>query len=323
MTTTPLLEVEDLRLAYRGRSGTVEAVRGVAFQIAPGERVALVGESGSGKSTIASRIIGLQARSLETTAGSIRFQGRELLDAKPRALRHVRGREIGYVPQDPTVSLNPVKRIGEQVAEVLLLHRLEHRRLVHDCVLEALRDAGIDDPELRAGQYPHELSGGLRQRVLIAIALIASPALLIADEPTSALDVSVQKRVLELLVEIQQRLQFAVMFVTHDLAVVDLLAHRTVVMEHGRIVEYARRIRSSAHPPSPTPSGSSWPSRSPTRTNRSSVARRGPRCCASRPRATAATERRVSVPCATPVVHGTVLSGRKMSRIFPLPGSPV
>ncbi|KAB1659428.1 ABC transporter ATP-binding protein [Pseudoclavibacter chungangensis] len=237
MTTTPLLEVEDLRLAYRGRSGTVEAVRGVAFQIAPGERVALVGESGSGKSTIASRIIGLQARSLETTAGSIRFQGRELLDAKPRALRHVRGREIGYVPQDPTVSLNPVKRIGEQVAEVLLLHRLEHRRLVHDCVLEALRDAGIDDPELRAGQYPHELSGGLRQRVLIAIALIASPALLIADEPTSALDVTVQKRILDRLDEQVAAGGLAQLFITHDLGVAADRTDRILVLRHGELVE--------------------------------------------------------------------------------------
>ncbi|WP_291279855.1 ABC transporter ATP-binding protein [Galactobacter sp.] len=237
MSKDILFQVRDLHLKYRTRYGFVEAVRGVDIDIHRGERVALVGQSGSGKSTIASTSLGLSPRSLVTTSGSIQFEGQEILGAKDRVLNQLRGRHIGYVPQDPTVSLDPVKRIGDQVAEVLRVHRLEPKQVFHDRVVTAPADAGLDQPELRATQYPHELSGGLRQRVLIAISLIASPQLLIADEPTSALDVTVQKQILDLLDERASQAGSAQLLITHDLGVAADRSDRVLVMSQGRVVE--------------------------------------------------------------------------------------
>ncbi|MFP7365397.1 ABC transporter ATP-binding protein [Corynebacterium callunae] len=236
---TPLLEVKDLKLNYRTHQGLVEAVRGVSFSVAVGERLALVGESGSGKSTIASTIVGLQSGNLQIGGGSITFgnDGVELLGAKPRALNHYRGRQIGFVPQDPSVSLNPVHRIGDQVAEVLRVHKIASRRDAKALAIEALAAAGIDRPEQRARQYPHELSGGMRQRVLIAIGVVAEPALLIADEPTSALDVTVQHKILNNLDALTREKNLATLLITHDLGVAAERSDRIIVLSKGEIVE--------------------------------------------------------------------------------------
>lgn len=236
---TSLLEVKDLKLNYRTHQGLVEAVRGVSFSVAAGERLALVGESGSGKSTIASTIVGLQSGNLQISGGSIAFgnDGVELLGAKPRVLNHYRGRQIGFVPQDPSVSLNPVHRIGDQVAEVLRVHKIASRRDADTLAIEALAAAGIDRPEQRARQYPHELSGGMRQRVLIAIGVVAEPALLIADEPTSALDVTVQHKILNNLDALTREKNLATLLITHDLGVAAERSDRIIVLSKGEIVE--------------------------------------------------------------------------------------
>ncbi|MGO2112517.1 MAG: dipeptide ABC transporter ATP-binding protein [Pseudoclavibacter sp.] len=234
---TPLLEIADLHVRYSTTHGFVDAVRGVSLALGAGETVAIVGESGSGKSTTAHAIIRMLASNAEIASGSIRFGDRDLANASERELRALRGREIGFVPQDPTVSLNPVKRLGDQVGEVLRIHGLADRKSASVAAIEALAEAGIPDPALRARQYPHELSGGLRQRVLIAIAVIADPTLLIADEPTSALDVTVQAQLLDHLDELQARLGMGMLLITHDLGVAADRADRIVVMSQGRIVE--------------------------------------------------------------------------------------
>lgn len=240
----PLLTVDNLQVSYRTRGGTVPAVRGVGFTVNSEERLALVGESGSGKSTVASVILGLTPPELHIDAGSVVWHDgaesrrpTELLGAKDRVLRTIRGRRIGYVPQDPTVSLNPVIRIGDQIAEALRVHRLATKNEARRQAVDVLGVVGIDDPELRARQYPHELSGGMRQRVLIAVALVASPSLLIADEPTSALDVTVQKRILDHLDGLTAERGLASLLITHDLGVAVERADRILVLSEGRIVE--------------------------------------------------------------------------------------
>ena len=248
--TEPVLQVRDLAVTYHGRRGDVTAVRGVSLTVGAGETVALVGESGSGKSTTALAVAGLLP-GRATVTGKLDFRGRDLTTAGRRERRAVLGAGIGLVPQDPTVSLNPVKRIGDQVAEVLLIHRLARRPQAWAAAVEALAAAGLGDPEIRARQYPHELSGGMRQRVLIAIALVAGPALLIADEPTTALDVTVQRQILDRIDDLVGRKRTGLLLVTHDLAVAADRADRIVVMSDGRIVEDgpARRIlRDPAHP---------------------------------------------------------------------------
>ncbi len=235
--TGPLLSVDDLRVEYRSGRTRIRAVRGVSFEIRPAERVALVGESGSGKSTIAAAVVRLLAPAATVTGGGIRFDGADLLSAPPRRVRAVLGRRIGYVPQDPTVSLNPVTRVGEQIAEVLTIHGLANRKTARIDAVAALEKAGIDHPAERARQFPHELSGGQRQRVLIAIALAARPALLVADEPTSALDVTVQRRILDHVDDLTADAGASVLLITHDLGVAADRTDRILVMSHGRIVE--------------------------------------------------------------------------------------
>lgn len=232
-----LLTVRDLAVSYRGTGGPVQAVRGVDLDVAPGEVVALVGESGSGKSTLAQAVIGLLPEGGSVTGGSAVLDGTELTGLSGRALRTVRGARIGLVPQDPGVGLNPVQKIGTQVGEVLRTHGLADRRSAPARAVELLEQAGLPDPGTRAGQYPHELSGGMRQRVLIAIAIAAGPALVIADEPTSALDATVARRILDHLDTLRRELGTALLLITHDLAVATDRADRVVVLRHGRVVE--------------------------------------------------------------------------------------
>ncbi|MFC8932575.1 dipeptide ABC transporter ATP-binding protein [Rhodococcus sp. NPDC057135] len=231
-----LLSVTDLQISY----GSEPAVSGVSFTVGRGEVVAVVGESGSGKSTTAHAILGLLAGSGHVTGGSVEFEGDRIDSYSDRAWQRIRGARIGLVPQDPTTSLNPVTRIGDQVAEVLRIHGLADRRTARLDAVAVLERAGIDRPEIRARQYPHELSGGMRQRVLIGIALVANPALIIADEPTSALDVTVQRRILDHLDERIAESGAAVLLITHDLGVAADRADRILVMHGGRIVESGR-----------------------------------------------------------------------------------
>ncbi|MGW5105266.1 dipeptide ABC transporter ATP-binding protein [Nocardia sp. NPDC004123] len=234
--TDLLLSIEGLRVEYRGSTGTTAAVRGVSLQVRRGETVALVGESGSGKSTLAHAVIGLLDGG-RITAGAIGFAGERLEHASQRALQRIRGARIGLVPQDPGTSLNPVLRIGDQVGEVLRIHGRADRRTARLEAVRILEQAGLDRPEVRAGQYPQDLSGGQRQRVLIGIALACGPELVIADEPTSALDVTVQRRILDHLAQRTAESGAAVLLITHDLAVAAERADRIAVMQNGLIVE--------------------------------------------------------------------------------------
>ena len=213
------------------------ALHSLDMRIMPGEIVAVVGESGSGKSTLALSIIGLLPPTATRSATSIAVAGHEIGTLSGHAMRHVRGRSIGLVPQDPNVSLDPVKTIGAQLAEVLTIHNVVPRPHLQERVLEMLHEIGLDQPALRARQYPHELSGGMKQRVLIAIAMACNPPLIIADEPTSGLDVTVQRRVLDRITALAAERNTAVLLITHDLGVASDRAHRMIVMQSGRIVE--------------------------------------------------------------------------------------
>ncbi|WP_405534406.1 ABC transporter ATP-binding protein [Streptomyces sp. NBC_00075] len=258
--TAPLLEIRGLSVSYRTRGSAVPAVRGVDLDVRPGQVTAVVGESGSGKSTTAHAVTRLLAANGTIDAGTVRFGRHDLATLSEAELRTVRGAQIGLVPQDPTVSLNPVKRIGEQVAEVLRIHGLATRRTAAADAVAVLDRAGLPDAAVRARQYPHELSGGMRQRVLIAIAIAAKPRLIIADEPTSALDVTVQRVILDHLQHLTEELGTAILLVTHDLGVAADRSQRLVVMEQGRVVEagetravladpqheYTRRLLASA-----------------------------------------------------------------------------
>lgn len=232
-----LLNVEQLSLSYRTGAAWKEVVHQVSFQLNKGEMVALVGESGSGKTTTAQAIIGLLAENGRRDGGRILLNGEDISQWSSRRLDSVRGARISLVPQDPGNSLNPVKTIGDQVEEILRLHRVSDRAGRKQQAIELLTRVGLSHPEQRVNQYPHQLSGGMKQRVLIAIALALKPDIIIADEPTSALDVTVQKRILDLLDHLRRESGTAVLFVTHDLALAAERADRIIVFRNGEIQE--------------------------------------------------------------------------------------
>jgi peptide/nickel transport system ATP-binding protein len=246
-TTDPVIDIRGLSVDYRRDGRVTHALRGIDLQVAPGERVAIVGESGSGKSTAALTLLGLLPHTGHVVAGSVKVAGHELAGASECVARRVRGRVVGLVPQDPTVSLNPTQRIGHQVAEAVRLRGVA-KPAIDAAVVEALVQAGIDDPIARARQYPHELSGGLRQRVLIAIAIAGDPDVIVADEPTSALDVTVQRRILDHLDSLVRERGIALVIITHDLGVAADRADRVVVLRDGLVVEQGSAIDVLAAP---------------------------------------------------------------------------
>jgi len=246
-----LLEIENLQTHFRTPEGVNRAVDGVSFTVEAGETVAIVGESGCGKSVTASSVLRLIPEPPGKIKGSIRFEGVDLLKLDERAMRDIRGNQISMVFQEPMTSLNPVLTVGRQIGETLRLHQGLGREAAERRAVEMLRLVGIAEPERRAREYPHQLSGGMRQRVMIAIALACNPKLLIADEPTTALDVTIQAQILDLMSELKQRVGAAIILITHDLGVVAEIAERVLVMYAGRKVEEApvgELFRSPRHP---------------------------------------------------------------------------
>ena len=246
MTTTPaqptnsqapLLEMRDVHIAFSSSTGLVEAVRGVNMTIYPGQSVAIVGESGSGKSTTAMSILGLLPGTGRVTEGQILFEGQDITRLDHKGFENLRGNRIGLVPQDPMSNLNPVWRVGTQIEESLMANDIGDKASRKNRVTEILEEAGLPDAERRARQFPHEFSGGMRQRALIGMGLAAQPTLLIADEPTSALDVTVQKQILDRLDTLTQELGNTVLFITHDLGLAAERAEHLLVMHRGRVVE--------------------------------------------------------------------------------------
>ncbi|MDB4974133.1 MAG: Oligopeptide transport ATP-binding protein OppD [Myxococcaceae bacterium] len=248
----PLLEIRDLAVSFRTESGAVRALDGVSIDVPRGRTVGLVGESGSGKSVTSLAIMGLLPRpAARIDKGSIKFQGRELTGLGERALREIRGRHIGMIFQEPMTSLNPVFSVGFQISEALRAHRRISRAEARTRAIALLDRVGIPAAKDRIDSYPHQLSGGMRQRVMIAIALAGEPELLIADEPTTALDVTIQAQILDLLGTLQRDLGMSVLLITHDLGVVAEHAHDVVVMYAGKIVERAdtsQLIEAPLHP---------------------------------------------------------------------------
>jgi oligopeptide/dipeptide ABC transporter ATP-binding protein len=234
---THLLEVKNLKTYFPTRRGLVRAVDDVSFYVDRGELLGLVGESGCGKSMTALSIMRLIAPPGQIVSGEIIFEGRDLLKLSQREMREMRGNDIAMIFQDPMTSLNPVFTVGEQIAEALRLHRGLSRKDARAAAIDAMREVSIPDPESRADDYPHQLSGGMRQRIMIAMALACDPKLLIADEPTTALDVTIQAQILELLNELRRTRELAVLLITHDLGVVAEVADRVCVMYTGKIVE--------------------------------------------------------------------------------------
>jgi peptide/nickel transport system ATP-binding protein len=250
-----ILDVKNLQTHFHTPRGVVRAVNGVSFQVAEDETVAIVGESGSGKSVMALSILRLLASPPARTTGAVLFQGVDLLSLPPKETRRIRGNRISMVFQEPMTSLNPVLTLGRQIAEPLRLHRGLSRREARDRSIELLRTVGIPSPEGRLDNYPHQFSGGMRQRVMIAMALACSPKLLIADEPTTALDVTIQAQVLDLMRGLRREFGSSIMLITHDLGVVAEMADRVIVMYAGRAVEQASVKQLFAKPKHPYTKG--------------------------------------------------------------------
>ena len=233
-----LLEIKDERLSFFTPAGEVKALKGVSFSMEEGEVLGIVGESGSGKSVTAYSIMGLTAYPGKLVGGTIRFNGHEIEKMTEKDFRKIRGNEVSIIFQDPMTSLNPVYTIGNQIVEVILLHTNKTKKEAYERAEELLELVGINEPAKRLKQYPHELSGGMRQRVMIAIALACEPKLLIADEPTTALDVTIQAQILELMQELRKKLGMSIIMITHDLGVVASMCEKIAVMYAGHIVEY-------------------------------------------------------------------------------------
>ena len=250
-----LLEVHNLQTHFQTRAGLVRAVDGISFYLDRGELLGLVGESGCGKSITALSIMRLIAPPGRIVAGEIMFDGKDLLRLSDREMRQMRGDDIAMIFQDPMTSLNPVFTVGEQIEEALRLHRKLSRREARLATIEAMREVAIPDPGRRVDDYPHQLSGGMRQRVMIAMALACNPRLLIADEPTTALDVTIQAQILELLNDLRKQRELAVLLITHDLGVVAEVADRVAVMYTGRIVEESPVAELFARPRHPYTEG--------------------------------------------------------------------
>ena len=250
------LDVRGLTVELPTTSGWIRPVNDVSFTLAEGETLGIVGESGSGKTILSLALMGLEPHGARHSGGAwLHTRGakaQNLLTASPNSMRAIRGREIAMIFQEPMTALNPVLRVGEQVAEAIRVHEPRTgEKEIHRRVMESLERAALPEPERRARQYPHQLSGGLRQRVMIAMALAAGPSILIADEPTTALDVTVQKQILELLAKLRRELQLSMLFITHDLGVVAQVADRIAVMYAGRIVEHGPVmdvLRAPRHP---------------------------------------------------------------------------
>jgi peptide/nickel transport system ATP-binding protein len=251
VTDQPLLQVANLRTSFFTESGAVHAVDNVSFDVRRGEAVALVGESGCGKSVTAMSIMRLVAPPGRITAGRVSFKGKDLASLSERDMRKVRGNDIAMVFQEPMTSLNPVFKIGTQVAEAIRIHKDVSKREAWKMAGEMLNLVSIPDPVKRLDDYPHQLSGGMRQRVMIAMALSCDPELLIADEPTTALDVTIQAQIMELLANLQKKLGLAILLITHDLGVVAEFCERVIVMYTGRVVEEANVRDLFANPAHP------------------------------------------------------------------------
>jgi len=250
-----LLEVRNLKTYFATQRGEVRSVDDVSFTIERGETLSLVGESGCGKSVTALSIMQLVAAPGRVTGGEILFEGRNLLELSESEIRAIRGDDIAMIFQDPMTSLNPVYTVGEQIAEAIRLHRKVSKREAWNQAVEGMRDVAIPAPEIRAKTYPHEMSGGMRQRVMIAMALACDPKLLIADEPTTALDVTIQAQILDLLTELRQKRNLALLLITHDLGVVAETSDRVAVMYAGKIVEEASVKELFARPRHPYTEG--------------------------------------------------------------------
>ena len=233
-----LLEIKDEKLSFFTPAGEVKALNGVSFSMNEGEVLGIVGESGSGKSVTAYSIMGLTAYPGKLIGGTIYFNGHQIEKMSEKEMRKIRGNEVSIIFQDPMTSLNPVYTIGNQITEVIRLHTGKSKKEAYDRAKELLELVGINEPTKRLKQYPHELSGGMRQRVMIAIALACEPKLLIADEPTTALDVTIQAQILKLMQELRQKLGMSIIMITHDLGVVASMCERIAVMYAGHIVEY-------------------------------------------------------------------------------------
>lgn len=233
-----LLDIKNLHLSFFTPAGEVKALNDVSFQMNEGDVLGIVGESGSGKSVTAYSIMGLTAYPGRIVSGSIEFNGHRIDQMSEKELRAIRGKEVSIIFQDPMTSLNPVYTIGNQITEVIRLHTNKTKAEAKARAIELLTLVGINEPDKRLSQYPHELSGGMRQRVMIAIALACEPKLLIADEPTTALDVTIQAQILELMVELKKKIGMSIIMITHDLGVVSNMCDKIAVMYAGKIVEY-------------------------------------------------------------------------------------
>lgn len=243
-----LVDINHEKLSFFTPAGEVKALNDVSIHVKQGEVLGIVGESGSGKSVTAYSLMGLTAHPGKLIGGTIEFNGHEIHNMSEREFRKIRGNEISIIFQDPMTSLNPVYTIGNQIEEVILLHTGKNKKQAHERAKELLALVGINEPEKRLKQYPHELSGGMRQRVMIAIALACEPKLLIADEPTTALDVTIQAQILELMMELKDKLGMAIIMITHDLGVVASMCEKIAVMYGGRIVEYGTTDDIFYHP---------------------------------------------------------------------------